>query len=152
MEREQLLGIIQATSKTPCSEADLKILWCRCQRIMNLEEFQRLERIKLTADENKTLFARDILLNCIGETSQTEKLWGRGLLAICYFVKVYKRSQLDNDANHEMLTAFIEELCKYNISWNVKPQKQIKYRLLLFTSFLALYALFTFDLNRVVEV
>ena len=120
---------------------------------MNLEEFQRLERVKLTIDENKHLFARELLVNCIGDTSQTEKLWGRGLLAICYFVKVYKRSQLDNDANHEMLTAFIEELCKYNISWNMKPEKRIKYRLLLLSSVFTLYALFTFDLNRaVIEV
>ena len=143
--REILSTIIHKTRKDPGLDVDMSRLISMSQRIMTLEEFRHVEIIHLTQNDPFEDFVKILLSNCIGSET-AENVLERAMVAVCYFLNLYKMTNLEEPCKNKLLQYFIIELSRYNVPWPCKSLRRNPMHLIL-NAFCQLY---TFDVNRMI--
>ena len=112
---------------------------------MTLEEFRHVEIIHLTQNDPFEDFVKILLSNCIGSET-AENVLERAMVAVCYFLNLYKMTNLEEPCKNKLLQYFIIELSRYNVPWPCKSLRRNPMHSIL-NAFCQLY---TFDVNRMI--
>ena len=147
-ERQFLSTILRETSKEALGSDDVSRIFNMCQRVMTMEQFQNLDDDILLENEDCERMIDVLLSNCI-ESETHPNIRERAVAAVCYFLKMYKDSDMEPKEREQFLRSIIKGLNKYSFSWTFKPSRKSYVSSKFHIALVMLFKIWTFDVNMI---